>query len=171
LEGVPREIGLFATSTEVDFTSDSPRRAKAAGAISTTAAIKPRSLMRFISKYPKYKFIAIHEQVEILASGLPRTTAPGFICEFKTFDTTDWERDFARRTFKYNGVPFSESGVLIDPTVSRISSYDTSEIPNPQLRKKVEKRLLETCRPDDHILVEDPKHQTPVEAEEEVVAA
>ena len=114
--------------------------------------------MRFISKHPGYKFIAIHEQVEVLASGLPRTIAPGFICEFSPFDTTDWERDIAREKFKFQGVPMLESGILMDP-ITRVSSYDTTKIENPELRAKVEQRLLETQGPMDHIHVEKPKRK------------
>ena len=126
--------------------------------------------MRFISKYPNYKFIAVHEQVEVLASGLPRTTAPGFICEFTRFDVTDWEREEARKLFKFQGVPFLESGILLDP-ITRVSSYDTSQIENPQLRKQVEQLLLDTQGPSDHLYVETPKRQTRPEPEEELVPA
>ena len=129
--------------------------------------------MRFISPAPGYKFQAIKEEVEVLASGLPRTTSPGFICEFRKADTTDWERDYARANFAFKGVPMSESGMLIDPVPSRVSSYDTAVIPNPELRLRVEQRLLETQRPEDHTYVEAPASVETVKAEvaEDLVAA
>ena len=90
--------------------------------------------------------------MEILASGLPRVLQKGYICEFRARDTTDWERDLARKTFKFRGVPHDESGVRdIDPVPSRVSSFDTLTVPE-EIREKVEQRLLATQRPDDHVL-------------------
>lgn len=129
--------------------------------------------MRFISPIPGYNFIAIHEKVEVLASGLPRTLAPGFICRFKVGDTTDWEREYARVHFKFNGVPLSERGQMpIDPVPSRVSSFDTLTIANPKLRKEVEDRLLETQRPSDHMYVEPPAESvTALDEAEHLVSA
>jgi hypothetical protein len=94
--------------------------------------------------------------VEILASGLPRVLAKGFICEFRARDTTDWEREIARQTFTFRGVPHDESGVReIDPVPSRVSSFDTTEVPE-EYRERVEARLLETQGPEDHILAVKP---------------
>jgi hypothetical protein len=126
--------------------------------------------MRFISKFQSYKFIAVHEEVELLASGQAKRIAPGFICEFTHGGTNDYERDIALQTFKFNGVPRDESGTRhIDP-VFRVSSYDTAVIENPDLRKKVEKALLAGQGAENHILTEKPTVAAPWPSYDRLVA-
>ena len=118
--------------------------------------------MRFISPNPGYKFTGKKEEYELLASGQFRQISPPYICEFKVGDTTTWERDIARERFKFRGVPNDESGVRqIDPLATRLSSFDTSTIDNPELRKVVEERLLAWQNANDHILAEKPSVAAP----------
>lgn len=117
--------------------------------------------MRFISPNPGYKFSAVKQQWEQLVNGQIREIAPGFMCEFIQSPTA-WEQEYARKNFKFRGVPHDESGVReIDPVLTRLSVFDTDTITNPELRKKVEKRLLETQRAEDHVLVEIPVETPP----------
>lgn len=98
--------------------------------------------MRFISPYPGFRIVVKHQDIEILASGQPRVLKDGFTAEFRITDVTDWERDFARKNFAFRGTVTDEGGRDIDPTNSRVSSFDTSTINNDSLRKEVEQILL-----------------------------
>jgi len=142
--------------------------------------------MRCISPNPGYRFTAVHEETEVLASGLPKIVSPGLTCEFSRFDTTDWERELARKTFKFRGVPMAETGLLIDPVPSRVSSYDSDADPRladdgyakrlgfesaKALKEKVEQRLLVSQNPNDHIVVEPPADASAQEERENLVVA
>lgn len=141
--------------------------------------------MRFISKFAKYEFHALHEIVEPLANGQTRTLSPGFKCHFQVSDKTDWEAELARKTFKFSGVPMSMDGVLIDPVPSRVSSYDTDLDPRLKddrlakrhgyasaeaLKARVEERLLEACSPEAHISAVKPKAEEPWRGYDKLVA-
>ena len=92
--------------------------------------------MRFVSKYSRFRIVCKHEKIEILASGLPRVLAPGFTAEFKQSDVTDWEREEARKRFKFSGTVRDDSGRDLDP-ITRISSFDTSTISGTELREEI----------------------------------
>lgn len=120
--------------------------------------------MRFISPYRQYQLVAVHENVELLASGQPRVIAPGYVCEWTPFDVTDWERDAARRTFTYKGAVMDSSGRHLDPIDEehRVSVFDTAKISDDKLRARVEKALLEnSANGRDYVLVEQPKVEAP----------
>lgn len=111
---------------------------------------------RFISKFPNYRKVAVHQKVEVLASGQPRILSDGFTCEFVKGDVTDRERDEARRIFTWAGVPTNQDGSPLDPIddLHRISSFDTTTIGDPDLRALVEKVLLDSQSVESHILIE-----------------
>lgn len=115
--------------------------------------------MRFISPYTKYKLMAIHEQVETLATGRSRSLAPGFTAEWRPHDATDAEREQARSTFTFRGTVTDEGGRQIDPIDEqhRISTFDTGEINDPVLREKVEQALLSNSAfGHDYVLADQP---------------
>lgn len=116
--------------------------------------------MRAISPYSKYRFVAIHEVTEILADGNRRPIKPGYICMFKQGDMTDWERDAARERFHMRGGTIEEDLVTPVDLINRCSSFDTSVVPEEQ-REEVERRLLDTQSPNDHIVVEAPEIPKP----------
>jgi hypothetical protein len=99
--------------------------------------------LRFISPYPKYKLVAVHQTQEVLASGQPRVIAPGFIAEWRPHDATTAEREQARGTFTYRGTVTDEGGRQIDPIDGqhRIGVFDTREIGDLVLRERVEAAL------------------------------
>lgn len=124
--------------------------------------------MRFLSPITAYRVVAVHQTTEQLADGSRRVLAPGYICEFKQSDTTDWEREEARKRLQFKNVVYE--GALgtplerpVDP-ITRVSSFDTNVIEDPELRAKVEEALLTNAdfgRPDGFILVEKPKRPAP----------
>jgi hypothetical protein len=120
-------------------------------------------LMRFISPFAAYRIIAVHQKTEPLADGTRRVVSEGFTCEFKQSDTTDWERDEARKRFQFKGTTLYQDGTPVDP-ITRVSSFDTATIKDEGLRKRVEKALLENSdfgKQDGYILVEKPKLPAP----------
>lgn len=116
--------------------------------------------VRFISPYTKYKFVAIHEVTEILADGNRRPIKRGWVCEFKPGDLTDWERDAARQRFHMRGGTIENDMVTPVDLTLRVSSYDTSIVPD-ELRDEVEARLLATQNVNDHINVVAPETPKP----------
>jgi hypothetical protein len=125
--------------------------------------------MRFISPYPNYRHVCLHEQVEILATGLPKTLAPGFTAEFKLGDVTDYERELARATFTFKGVVNDMSGRPMDPIV-RVSSFDSNAIKNEKLRAQVEQYLLnDEQHGRDFISVQKPAREAPWPAYDKLI--
>ena len=117
--------------------------------------------MRFISPISAYRIVAKHQEVELLASGLPRVLAPGFTCEFRQSGVTDWEYQRARETFSFRGAVTDEGGRPLDPT-TRTSYFDTADISNPKLRDEVEQFLLtNAAHGHDFIMVEAPQDEPP----------
>ena len=119
--------------------------------------------MRFLSPIAAYRVIVRHQDIEILASGQPRVIKDGFTVEFKEGDLTDFERDYAREhlTFKHNYINLD--GSPYDP-VPHASSYDTSQIEDPVMRKEVEDFLTthQFCgNPNEYVVVETPKIPAP----------
>jgi hypothetical protein len=99
--------------------------------------------MRFISPYPGLRLIVKHQEVELLANGSHRVTAPGFTAEFRTNDVTSWEADAARANFTFKGQVTEEGSERpIDPVPSRVGTYDTSVIQDAKLRKTIEDKML-----------------------------
>jgi hypothetical protein len=123
--------------------------------------------MRFISKHQRYQFIGrkarlaqFNQDGELVREGVPTHT-----CYFRQSDTTEWEREIARRTFTFSGVPLNEDGITAIDPINRVSSYDTDEDPllqaDSELKGVVEARLLQWQGPGDHILVSKPKLPEP----------
>lgn len=101
--------------------------------------------MRFVTPYPGYKLVAIHQRVEHLADGTVKVHEPGFIVEFRTGDYTVWERDAAYERFGgqiRRGQRMEMDMVTPAATEWRVGSYDTATIDDPDVRKKVEDALL-----------------------------
>jgi len=118
--------------------------------------------LRFISKHPGYRIVCKHQDIEILASGLPRVLRDGYTAEFKVSDVTDWERDAARGAFTFVGTTTTLGGNPIDPVTTRISGFDTNRIADTTLRAEVEKALqVNTAFGHDYILVEKPTLPAP----------
>lgn len=115
--------------------------------------------MRFISKYPGYRFTGRKEKIErrSFEGNLIEGGTPPFICEFDPGATSPYEREIARKTFKFNGVMTDTAGNNIDP-IFRVSVFDTDQQgilhEDAELRAEVERRLLENQGPENHILVE-----------------
>ncbi|MBI3936403.1 MAG: hypothetical protein HY323_05455 [Betaproteobacteria bacterium] len=119
--------------------------------------------MRFISQFRNYRVVAVHEQVEILASGQARMLAPGYVCEFRQGDVTDWERDQARELLTFRGTTLNLDGSPTDP-IDRVSSFDSAQVADSKLRHKVEQALLAHPafgKQDGFILIEKPKLVAP----------
>jgi hypothetical protein len=119
--------------------------------------------MRFISPVERYRIICVHDDVEVLASGQPRVLSHGYTAEFVPGDTTDWERELARKHFKFRNIKRNMDGTEVDP-IGRVSSFDTAKVADPTLRDKVEKALL--ANPDNghqegYILAERPQVAVP----------
>lgn len=119
--------------------------------------------MRFISPIERYRLVAVHQKIEVLASGLPRVLQEGFTAEFNPGDTTDWERDLARKHFKFRNIKLNQDGSEVDP-INRVSSFDTASIKDPSLRKKVEDAMLANAdfgQQEGFLLAEKPKLAAP----------
>lgn len=128
--------------------------------------------MRFISRYAKYQITAVHEQRERLTDGTYKTTAPGFMCEFRHGDLTDAERELARKVFLWKGLPTSMGGQPLDPIndLHRVSAFDSREAPE-HLRGQVEQALLSNAAlGHDYVLVEEVKAEAPWPAYPRLVA-
>lgn len=126
--------------------------------------------MRFISPNPRYRIYVKHEQIETLASGQPRSLAPGFACQF-TQGATDHERSIARQRLSFRGTTMQMDGTPSDP-LERVSVYDTASIEDAKLRKEVEEFLL--AHPDcgnsaEFIHVEELKLPAPWPSYDEIV--
>lgn len=102
-------------------------------------------MARFISPISGLRIVAVHEQVEVLASGLPKIVAPGYTAEFQQSDVTEWEREYARQHFQFRGTAMAMDGSPLDP-LTRVSAFDSLTIKDEALRKRVEQALL--ARPD-----------------------
>jgi hypothetical protein len=126
--------------------------------------------MRFLSRAPGYRFFAKPTTNEIrnADNALVRLGGEGFVCYFKAGGLREYEKDFARANFAFQGVPLDQDGVHpIDPIRSRVSVFDTDDDPalsqDPELKKLVETRLLDPrySGPENHVLVTAPKMQEP----------
>lgn len=120
--------------------------------------------MRFISKYPGFKIHAVHEKTERLADGTFRVLSPGYVCEFLHGGLTDADREVARRSFVWKGLPTAQDGSPLDPItdLGRVSVFDTEDVPE-ELRGQVEEFLLNHhTRGQDYVLVERVLVEAPV---------
>lgn len=130
--------------------------------------------MRFISNIRKFQVFAIHEERVRLADGTYNVTAPSFLCQWEPFDVTDWERDAARKHFKWRGTVMDQSGKTLDPIDDehRVSVYDTAAIKDASLRKRVEESLTSNAAFGiDYILVESPTVAPPWPTYDKLVTA
>lgn len=126
--------------------------------------------MRFISPVSGYRLIAVHEQTTVLADGTRKVDAPGYTVEFQKGAATDYEKEIARERLHFRGVPMNYDRTPFDP-IKRVSVFDTEWIGSPELRKKVEKALLENAdrgKQDGYILVDTPKRPAPWPAYDEL---
>lgn len=99
--------------------------------------------MRFVSKHGGLKIKAKPRLEEPLPTGGTKILDPGYMAEFKPTDVTDWERDAARRHFEFRGTQIEADALVpLDPVEYRISTFDTSNIPDPVLRQEVEEALM-----------------------------
>ena len=118
--------------------------------------------MRFIS--PKgQRFIALHDDWEILASGQPRIKKPGYTVEFKQ-GANAHDREVAKKSFHWTGTQMDQSGQPLDPVYDqdKVWVFDSGSIENPELRKQVEDAL--TSNPEfgrEFILIEPEKVAAP----------
>jgi hypothetical protein len=90
-------------------------------------------------------------------------TSPGLRAEFITGDTTEYEREIAKKTFKFNGLPVGEEdGLPVDP-IYRISSWDsTMQQWDPKTQKKAEELLVKSpYNGSAFIVVDEPKRPAP----------
>ncbi len=121
--------------------------------------------MRFASPYPGYQLTAVHEQIEHLANGTTRIVKPGYIVRFRPGDWTVWERQALYDRFGdviRRGQRMEDDMVTVSDSDWRIGTYDTSEIPNPDLRKQVEDALLgNVAHGHDYIMVAAPEIPAP----------
>ena len=144
--------------------------------------------MRFISPIKNYRQIVLHQKTEPLADGTRRVISEGYTAEFRQSDTTDWERDVARRELTFRGTTLHEDGTPVDP-INRVSSFDTDSVhamdcrcPRgsapvtascEKLKKQVEEALLKNDdygkRSEGYILVEKPKLPAPWPTYDELV--
>jgi len=99
--------------------------------------------MIFVSKYGAYKVFAIKQKYNPVTGAI---LDPGFTVEFVP-DVIDAHMDVLREQerrglLKFNGTPRDANTHLpVDPA-ERCSSFDTSAIPDTDLREKVEQALL-----------------------------
>jgi hypothetical protein len=107
--------------------------------------------VRFTSPYAQYKVTALKDpdSIEWLANGQWRPKdgkQQPFICRFEPNAYTMWERDEALRYFGdviRLGQRKTDATLTTDsPLGWRIGTYDTDQIEDPVLRKKVEEALL-----------------------------
>lgn len=103
--------------------------------------------MRFTSPYAQFKITAVKQRVEWLANGQWRELSPGYICRFEPNAFTQWEKDEALRVFGdvvRLGQRKTDATLTVDsPLGWRIGTFDTDTIPDEDMRKRVEKALLE----------------------------
>lgn len=142
--------------------------------------------MRFISPITNYGFVAVHQRTEPLADGTRRVIGEGYYVQFKQSDTTDWEREEARKHLKFKGTNLYEDGTPVDP-ITRVSSFDTASVhasdcqcprgaasTSPsclKLKEQVETAMLRNDdfgKQDGYILVEKPKLPAPWPAYDEL---
>ncbi len=119
--------------------------------------------MRAIAPLPAR--ITLEQSVEDYDPHNPRRhviTKPTLKAVF-TNDTTQYERDIAKKTFKFNGLPRDEfTDMPVDPDY-RISGFDTTTQGwDDETREKAEKLLLEhPNNGSDFIIVEAPERPAP----------
>lgn len=98
----------------------------------------------------------------VLANGNRQVIQQGVTADFHHGDITEWERRLALEKFLFNGMPTELDEVTpIDPTY-RLSSFDSADIDDPELRKETEEKLMTSnMNGIDFIAVERPKLAPP----------
>lgn len=122
--------------------------------------------MRFGSPYQNLQVILWHQEVEQLASGLPRVTKPGFTAQFRGGDWDDFEKGVLYERFgdiMRKGSRFTDDTLTTpSPTDWRIGTFDTDTIEDFETRTRVEQKLLENfSNGQDYIPLVRPKTAAP----------
>lgn len=122
--------------------------------------------MRFGSPYQNLQVVLWHQEVEQLASGQWRQTAPGFTAQFRGGDWDEFERGAIQERFgdvMRRGSRFTDDTLTTpSPTDWRIGTFDTDTIEDFETRTRVEQLLLDNfSNGRDYIALVRPKKPAP----------